>query len=874
MSLNVIGLVSGGKDSLFSLAHCVKNGHNVVALANLYPRVEGGDDDDGEGSDLNSFMYQTVGHTIIPLYAKALGVPLYRRAIRGTARQTGRYYDTSNTSTEPDETEDMYLLIQDVLRHQPEANALNAGAILSTYQRTRVESVAIRLALTPLAYLWQYPALPPPSSRIDSLTGLLDDMDAAHCDARIIKIASGGIRNNLLFANVAAPATGARLVSGLARFFTDEGQEFALRGAVVGEGGEYETLALDGPGPLWKKRIEVDFTGSFEAEGGATYATFGKAGTVDKPDSRHVDVLLPNLLDKRFTAVQVQLQPTYPSPSISRNDNTSSAFHTGVMLTSSRLSSNTLQIFNLTFPKSGLSPSQQLEHIIDMIPPMLNDHCRILNLAKESLTLQHIASTTLLLRSIDNFGLLNQIYAAKMWPKGLPNPPSRVTIAAPLPQDTHVSLSVVLDLDGSASERRKGLHVQSLSYWAPANIGPYSQAISTPVLLPQNTASHSLDQPTRAGIRTPIEIVHMAGQIPLVPASMALLARPFSEQAVLALQHLWRVGQERSVDLWAGAGVAYLAHPDNNAASDRDARMLNRVREAARIWGLAHRVNEKGIEADGGTEAGAAGTDEEDEDIDLWDLQQRNRGFGAAAVATLTVGEHLHVLPSRMVFESAGPGGPPSAVSVSASNKLVTPILIAAEVAGLPRNAPVEWWSTGIAGLATHAGKQQCRVWPISRNIGKVASLSGIAIEHIGHHEPLDDDENDDAGAGLPPPQNSISFFLTLLIRPHLDGSLPVDLPRTPNDLRPTLLEDDRASMTYETVTAQSFLNLSCPPNARASLEKMPLIQQATLVPCSHVWASNAKTTDDSEATATGDPDEDAPEEVAAVIILRIDAYP
>ncbi|KAK5097799.1 hypothetical protein LTR70_002841 [Exophiala xenobiotica] len=834
MSLNVIGLVSGGKDSLFSLAHCVKNGHNVVALANLYPRVEGGDDDDGEGSDLNSFMYQTVGHTIVPLYAKALGVPLYRRAIRGTARQTGRYYDTSNTSTEPDETEDMYLLIQDVLRHQPEANALNAGAILSTYQRTRVESVAIRLGLTPLAYLWQYPALPPPSSRIDSLTGLLDDMDAAHCDARIIKIASGGIRNKLLFANVAAPATGARLVSGLARFFTDEGQEFALRGAVIGEGGEYETLALDGPGPLWKKRIEVDFTGSFEAEGGATYATFGRAGIVDKTDSGHVDVLLPNLLDKRFTAVQ---------------------------------------IFNLTFPKSGLSPSQQLEHTIDMIPPMLNDLCHILNLDRDSLTLQHIASTTLLLRSIDNFGLLNQIYAAKMWPKGLPNPPSRVTIAAPLPQDTHVSLSVVLDLDGSASERRKGLHVQSLSYWAPANIGPYSQAISTPVLLPQNTASHSLNQSTRAGSRTPIEIVHMAGQIPLVPASMALLARPFSEQAVLALQHLWRVGQERSVDLWAGAGVAYLAHPDNNAASDRDARMLNRVREAARIWGVAHQVNEKGIEADGGTEAGAAGTDEEDEDIDLWDLQQRNRGFGAAAVATLTVGEHLHVLPSRMVFESAGPGGPPSAVSVSASNKLVIPIFIAAEVAGLPRNAPVEWWSTGIAGLATHAGKQQCRVWRISRNIGKVASLSGIAIEHIGHHEAGDEDENDDAGAGLPPQQNSISFFFTLLTRPQLDGSLPVDLPRTPNDLRPTLFEDDRASMTCETVTAQSFLNLSCPPDARASLEKVPLIQQATLVPCSHVWASNAKTTDDGEATATGDPNEDAPEEVAAAIILRIDAY-
>ena len=40
--LNVVCLISGGKDSLFSILHCKKNGHNVVALANLHPpRVDG-----------------------------------------------------------------------------------------------------------------------------------------------------------------------------------------------------------------------------------------------------------------------------------------------------------------------------------------------------------------------------------------------------------------------------------------------------------------------------------------------------------------------------------------------------------------------------------------------------------------------------------------------------------------------------------------------------------------------------------------------------------------------------------------------------------------------------------------------------------------
>ena len=39
-SLNVIALISGGKDSFFSLLHCIENGHRIVALANLFPQDE------------------------------------------------------------------------------------------------------------------------------------------------------------------------------------------------------------------------------------------------------------------------------------------------------------------------------------------------------------------------------------------------------------------------------------------------------------------------------------------------------------------------------------------------------------------------------------------------------------------------------------------------------------------------------------------------------------------------------------------------------------------------------------------------------------------------------------------------------------------
>lgn len=77
--MRVVALVSGGKDSCHSIELCEKYGHQVVALANLYP----GDDDVDE---MDSYMYQTVAHQVVGLYAECTGLPLFRRRIRGTPR--------------------------------------------------------------------------------------------------------------------------------------------------------------------------------------------------------------------------------------------------------------------------------------------------------------------------------------------------------------------------------------------------------------------------------------------------------------------------------------------------------------------------------------------------------------------------------------------------------------------------------------------------------------------------------------------------------------------------------------------------------------------------------------------------------------------
>lgn len=366
----------------------------------------------------------------------------------------------------------------------------------------------------------------------------------------------------------------------------------------------------------------------------------------------------------------------------------------------------------------------------------------------------------------------------------------------------------------------------------------------------------------------------MAGQIPLVPASMAMLHRPFHEQAVLALQHLWRVGQERGVDLWAGAGVAYLASTGSSPLSeDKDAVMLDKAHQAARLWRIAHQVDEKGIyRGDQGTleefETREAGMGEEDEDIDIWDLQQRNRGFGASDGVYTTIGEHLHSLPSRDLCGFPGEGQLSGAIRVATRDEALIAPFIAAEVSGLPRNAPIEWWSTGIAGLTAHGGQQQCKVWPISRATSDVTYLSGIAMEHVDQDAP----ESNDTSAGTARASrgpSSFTFFVTLTVKMNSENLGKEDVPGTIGDLK-TILFEDGSSRTCEVATAHSFLNLSCSTGTRHLLEDIHLVRQATVVPCYHVWASRTVMVDDEAIQAQRD---EVVEEVAAAIILRIEAF-
>ena len=74
---------------------------------------------------------------------------------------------------------------------------------------------------------------------------------------------------------------------------------------------------------------------------------------------------------------------------------------------------------------------------------------------------------------MDLFGRANAVYS-KFFGS---SPPARACVGVDLPENIGVRLDCIAIKEKRSSDRQS-LHVQGLSYWAPANIGPYSQAIT------------------------------------------------------------------------------------------------------------------------------------------------------------------------------------------------------------------------------------------------------------------------------------------------------------------------------------------------------------------------------------------------------------
>lgn len=205
-------LLSGGKDSVYAAHLLQREGHTLVCAAHLAPPA-------GGPEELDSFMFQTVGHGGVGAVAACMGVPLYSGEIGGRSLCTSLEY----TATEGDEIEDLHRLLGRVAEAEG-VEGVSCGAVLSRYQRARLEEVCGRLGLRPLCPLWGR-----------DQEELLRAMARDGHDAIICKVASAGLGVRHL----------GRLVSELLPELLELQARWGTN--VAGEGGEYETFTVSSP---------------------------------------------------------------------------------------------------------------------------------------------------------------------------------------------------------------------------------------------------------------------------------------------------------------------------------------------------------------------------------------------------------------------------------------------------------------------------------------------------------------------------------------------------------------------------------------------------------------------------------------------------
>ncbi|XP_064368484.1 diphthine--ammonia ligase isoform X5 [Dromaius novaehollandiae] len=428
--MRVVALISGGKDSCYNMMQCVAAGHQIVALANLRPAESTGHTD-----ELDSYMYQTVGHHAIDLYADAMDLPLYRCFIKGTSVNTGRVY----TTCEEDEVEDLYHLLK-LVKDKEGVDGVSVGAILSDYQRIRVEDVCRRLNLQPLAYLWR---------RNQEI--LLKEMISSNVQAIIIKVAAFGLDPD-----------------------------------------KHLGKTLDQMEPLLLEQGESSDT--FMVSSCSCELSCNDGNILPSSEEDEAQKILPVIWKSNTKHNSLDFTKTFGSSGKSLHGYQWFSGFTAHFL-----------------PSEGKSAQDAAREAFSSLQA---------NMTSEGLKLKDIILVHLYMKSMKDFTVINSTYVTEFDLC----PPARVCVETLLPDGVLFCIDCLahkydIATDDMVHDEKLVMQVQSISHWAPANIGPYSQSI-------------------KVG-----DVLYCAGQIALVPCTMQLVSGGIWTEAVVSLRHVERVLQ-------------------------------------------------------------------------------------------------------------------------------------------------------------------------------------------------------------------------------------------------------------------------------------------------------------------------------------------
>ncbi len=197
--MKVAALFSGGKDSVFALYIAQQYGWNITHLVSIL----------SENKD--SWMYHSVNIHLTEILAEAINIPLVTQTTKGKKEE---------------ELSSLKHILSTL-----KIDGVISGAIASEYQRTRIEQVCHDLNIKSFTPLWH---------KDQAL--LLQDMIKAGFMIKIVGIFADGFDESYLGRTIDQ-----QIFSDLQRIQKEK------KINIVGEGGEYETLVVDGP--IFHKRI-------------------------------------------------------------------------------------------------------------------------------------------------------------------------------------------------------------------------------------------------------------------------------------------------------------------------------------------------------------------------------------------------------------------------------------------------------------------------------------------------------------------------------------------------------------------------------------------------------------------------------------------
>jgi len=203
--MRVAVLFSGGKDSTFSAYRAIQQGREIACLIAM------------KSANPASYMFHVPNIDLVKLQSRAIGVPLIFKKTLGVKEEELKDLKSALTAAKK-----LYKI-----------KGVVCGAIASEYQRYRVEAVCADLGLKSIAPLWH---LDPERYLMELIREGFEVIMSA--------VASDGFD----------PAWLGRKLD---MFTLDDLKKLRDKYGMHlgGEGGEYETLVLDGP--IFKKKIVI-----------------------------------------------------------------------------------------------------------------------------------------------------------------------------------------------------------------------------------------------------------------------------------------------------------------------------------------------------------------------------------------------------------------------------------------------------------------------------------------------------------------------------------------------------------------------------------------------------------------------------------------